>query len=105
MTRIYSHPNMAMVHLARNQLENRGIASVIQGEHAAAVVGGGAGIDAWNELWIVDAARAAEAADVLRHLIEEPAAEAVAPWTCPRCGETVEATFGVCWHCGEAHPE
>ena len=26
-------------------------------------------------------------------------------WTCPKCGEKVEAQFDVCWKCGQAKPE
>ena len=105
MQRIYSHPNGAMVHLAKNELENLGIDAVVRGEHAAAVVGAGAGIDAWNELWVVDDARAQEAAQVIERVIEGAAVETADPWPCPNCGETIEAPFDVCWNCGEARPE
>ena len=27
------------------------------------------------------------------------------PWTCPGCGEGIEAGFDVCWKCGTAMPE
>jgi hypothetical protein len=27
------------------------------------------------------------------------------PWTCPGCGEAIEAGFDVCWKCGTAMPE
>lgn len=105
MLRIYSHPDTAMVHLVKNELENRGIEALIRGEHAAAVFGGGAGIDAWTELWVVDDARAEEAAGIIKGVIEQTPLPEGEPWRCPNCGEEVEASFAVCWNCGEERPE
>ena len=105
MKRIYSHPDLGMVHLVKNELENHGIEAIVQGEHAAAVLGGGAGIDAWNELWVVDEARVKEAAEIVRRIIDEEPETDAEPWTCPNCGEDVEATFAVCWNCGTERPE
>ena len=36
----------------------------------------------------------------------EPTAQAPAgiPWTCPGCGEQVEAQFGICWKCSTPRP-
>ena len=105
MKRIYSHPDVGIVQLVKNELENRGIEAIIQGEHAAAVMGGGAGIDAWNELWVVDESRVGEAAGVVQRVIDESAKIEGEPWTCPKCGEEVEASFAMCWNCGEERPE
>jgi hypothetical protein len=42
-------------------------------------------------------------------LLGEPASEPIEalsgiPWTCPSCGEQVEAQFGACWNCGAQRP-
>ena len=106
MQKIYSHMNMAMVHLVKNELEGRGIETTVRGEHLAQVAGGGAAAEAWHELWIVDDARLVEAAGVVQEIIDQDDADAVdeEPWTCPHCGEEVEGTFAVCWNCGQARP-
>lgn len=111
MQRIYSHPDVGMVHLVKNELENRGIEAVVRGEHLAGVIGGGAGIEAWFELWVVDDARVQEAAQIVQAAIAQATEAAEGedvpgdPWTCPQCGEEIEPPFAVCWSCGQARPE
>ena len=105
MHRVYSHFNPAMVQLVKNELDMRGIESVVKGEHLAAVVGGAAGAtDAWHELWVVDEERLGEAVEVVSEVIEDDAETDAAPWTCPACGEEVDGLFAVCWNCGHKHP-
>jgi hypothetical protein len=56
------------------------------------------------ELWIIydeDFARAVELRDAWR---ATPSAE-LTPWTCPSCGETLEAQFSSCWKCGVVRGE
>ncbi len=104
MQKIYAHPDIGMVHLVRNELENRGIETMIQGEHLTGLIGGGSGIEAWVELWVVDDARIQEAMGIVRGVIEHDEVEGAAPWKCPNCGEEVEPQFAVCWNCGQARP-
>ena len=99
MQRIYSHIDGAMVHLAQNELERSGIPSVVRGQHLANIVGGGAGIDAWTELWLLDGDRLAEAEGIISRLIDEQSAPEAQPWICPSCGETVDGEFALCWNC------
>jgi len=103
MKRIYSHPNLGVVHMLKNELEHHGIETAIPGEHGAAMFTGGAAFDAW--LWIADDARLDEAAGLIQRVIEEPATHEDASWRCPTCGEEVDAPIEMCWNCGEAHPE
>jgi hypothetical protein len=104
MHKVYSHLNPALVQLVKNELEQRGIEAVVQGQHLVAIAGGGAAADAWHELWIVDVERLGEAAEVVREVIGNEAEEVPEPWTCAQCGEEVEGTFAVCWNCGYASP-
>src|SRR5258708_418494 len=51
------------------------------------------------ELWIIhdeDFAKAVELRDAWR---ATPSVE-LTPWTCPGCGEKLEAQFSSCWKCG-----
>jgi len=107
MQKIYSHMNVAMVQLVKNELENRGIETIIQGEHLVAIIGGGAPADAWYELWLVDDARLPEAARVVQDIIDEAGEERAGEesWICAECGEEVDAEFAVCWNCGQERPE
>ncbi len=104
MRKIYSHPDLGIVHLLKNELENRGILASIRGEHGAAMIGAATGIDAWTELWIADDDRVVEAVRIVQMQTDDGEAPGGEPWTCPSCGETLEAQFGACWNCGEARP-
>lgn len=101
MHKVYSHPSEAMVHLVKAELENHGIETVVRGEHAAAVMGGGAGFDAWVELWVVDEQRISEAEEIVQAVMDEEATDVSGQsWTCTRCGTVVEPQFTSCWNCG-----
>ena len=58
----------------------------------------------YPELWVIhdeDFARAAELRDAWR--ATPPTAQS--PWTCPSCGEQLEAQFTSCWKCGAIREE
>ena len=103
MKRIYCSPIGLMVGHLRNVLEAEGIRCQVRNEFLA----GGAGeippTECWPELWVerpIDYERAEK-------LIQETlAAEETLgkPWTCVRCGETLEPQFESCWNCGEHRP-
>ena len=106
MQKVYAHPDIGMVHLAKNTLANHGIEAIIKGEHLAGVAGGGsAWNEAWVELWVADDAQAVEAARIIDEATLPEGTTDEAPWTCPSCGETVEAQFAVCWNCGHEQPD
>jgi putative signal transducing protein len=42
-----------------------------------------------------------EANDILWAIKFEDASVSSAPWTCPKCGASVEEGFDACWSCGE----
>jgi len=99
MRKVYSHADFATVQLAKNELENNGIECVVLGEHLAGVAGGGAGFNAWVELWIADDEQLEAAMSIVQEFIaaaDDPQSE---PWTCPTCSEKIDAQFGECWNC------
>lgn len=103
MHRIYSNPDLAIVHLARHELQKRGIDSIVRGDNLQSV-----GVPSeWPELWLVDAGKIEEAAEIIQNVVDsyEEEEEESAPWTCPTCGEEVEPQFAVCWNCGTQKPE
>ena len=82
----------------------RELESIVRGEHLAGIIGGGAGIEAWVELWVADDAQAQRAADIVRDSLAQAEDTEASPWTCPVCGEAIEAQFAVCWNCGHEPP-
>ena len=100
MTKIYSSQNGADVHNLKNVLQARGIACEVRGEHLGAGLGELPPNQCWVELWIVDDSELEEAQTILRR----EARTTGEPWTCPSCGEDVEARFDQCWNCQGYRP-
>lgn len=104
MRLVYSHPDSAIVHLLRNELERHGIEAAVRGEHLAAVGGGGASpLEAWPGLWVADGPQLPLAIEVVRAFVDASPVEGE-PWTCAQCGESVEPAFGACWSYGAERP-
>ena len=106
MQRIYSHPDPAIVQIAASVLEGDAIETVVRGSALASVAGGGAAAsDTWTELWLVDESQLVRATEAIEAFIAENADDTSAEsWTCPACGELVEAPLAVCWSCGAHQP-
>jgi hypothetical protein len=102
MYRVYTAPELGMVHLARNLLRSNGIDCVVRGEHLGMAVGGVAPIDTWPEVWVpsVDAEAARALIDAEMSDVPDSGEE----WECDVCGEHVAAHFGLCWSCGTEAP-
>ncbi|WP_456427606.1 putative signal transducing protein [Rhodocaloribacter sp.] len=103
MRRIHLTPDIHRALLIRQALENHGIACTILGEHTsfgASAFGGM--LERRLEVWVIDAEAAKEAERVIEALFAERSDEAASPtgWTCPGCGEKIEAAFTACWRCG-----
>lgn len=104
MQRVYSAPNASMIHLLRDVLEQRGIEAVVLGESLP----GGAGELPPNETWIELHVVHDEDADLATRVVDETLQPDTngkpSTWTCPECGERMEAQFGACWNCGTTRP-
>lgn len=105
MKRVYSHPDMSVVHLVKNELENLGIEAVIRNDLSAGLLGAYVGSDNWNELWIVDDEQLPQAVRAIQVAIGPTASSEEATWTCQQCGEEIEAQFAACWNCGQERQE
>lgn len=100
MKRVFSAPNGIAVHNVKNVLEARGIACEIRGQDRVAGTGELPPIECWVELWVENDRDADEAERIIR---QESRVER-SPWTCPECGEGVEASFDQCWNCQADRP-
>ncbi len=106
MKQVYSARNEIDAHLVKGFLDEQGIESVVQGAALSAILGElPVAPDTSPSLWVrdEDLDRAIEAiagfkADAV------PAQPAADPWTCPKCGESIESQFTACWSCGETKP-
>ena len=100
MVKIYSSQNGAEVHNLKNVLETRGIECEVRGEHLGAGLGELPANQCWVELWVVNDSMVEEA----KRIIRLAASATKGPWTCPKCGEPVEANFDQCWNCQGYRP-
>jgi hypothetical protein len=100
MRKVHTSESMVEIAHLRNLLESAGIACLVRNERLAGALGEIPFVECWPELWVRQPGQALRA----RGLIEEALqpAEAAEPWTCPGCGESIEAQFGQCWSCGSA---
>lgn len=108
MHKIYAHPDTGVTHLLKNELEQNDIEAVIKGDHLAWAAGGAAANEAWYELWVEEDAQIQRALGIVHRFIQRNVVEEIEPsesWTCPNCGEEVEAQFALCWKCGHEAPE
>ncbi len=104
MRKVHTAESTIEIAHLRNVLESAGIPCVVRNDRLAGVVGEIPFVECWPELWVKDPGQALRA----RGLIDEalhphPTGR---PWTCPRCGERLEAQFAECWRCaGDTGPE
>lgn len=103
MIRVLSAQTLAEVKLAQDHLAAYGIASAVRNEFKIAALGELPWTETWPELWVESDADAARARLLLAVVSEAPDPLGP-PWTCPRCGEQVEATFVRCWQCEAQRP-
>lgn len=99
MVKLYTSADRVMLGALRTLLENQGIACLVKNE----LLGGGAGglplNDCWPEIWLHEEADLPRA----RRLLDEalrPDLSGRYGWSCPGCGESLEAQFEQCWNCG-----
>jgi hypothetical protein len=88
----------------RSALENRGIACTMRNELTSGLAPEIPITESTPELWILNDQQLPEALGILA-ILKQPAKPSGPPWTCCGCGETIEAQFDSCWHCGSQKTE
>jgi hypothetical protein len=96
MKRVFRAASLLQVAHARNLLISAGIDSELRNQYLAGALGDLPMLETWPQLWVEDAQEGA----ALRALARASAAPQGSPWTCPQCGEELEAQFTSCWRCG-----
>lgn len=101
MKLLYTSADLAAVTHLKDLLETAGITGVIKNDIPAYLTGDNAMFA--PELWIEDDSRLDEALEIKKDYLG-PQSTPGASWTCPKCGEKIEAQFDSCWKCGTARP-
>lgn len=105
MKKVFVDEMFSWVMQAKSVLEEAGIPCFIKNEFSGNVAGEVPFLETWPELWVHRNGDEIRARELLAPLRASRQAESAAPepsedWQCPRCGETNEGQFGLCWSCG-----
>lgn len=105
MTEIYRAAHPAQAHLLRGLLDAEGIDAVVIGEFGFNVRGEAPiTTDTLPRVCVINPEDAERARAIAVSFDQSGPSAPAATWTCPGCGETIEAQFGECWKCGAVRP-
>lgn len=104
MERVFTSSNPALAGLVQSVLESAGIPCLLRNHYLAGAMGELPVNECWPQVWVVDEADAPRAARLIREALPQDGG-ARPPWTCPTCGEVLEAQFRQCWQCGALPPD
>ena len=100
MKRILTSELLAEIEHFRNVLEQNDIRCIVKNEQLSGALGEVPFLECLPELWVVNDADQGTAERLLKELRNDRSATASAEWRCPKCHETNEGQFAVCWNCG-----
>jgi hypothetical protein len=98
---VFTHENSLIVGNARGLLERAGIAVVTRNEFSQGGLGELSAFDTWPELWVIADRDYQRAVTVLENALTGADESG---WSCGVCGEANDASFEVCWRCGNEVP-
>ncbi|OOG22811.1 hypothetical protein B1C78_13715 [Thioalkalivibrio denitrificans] len=99
MKRVFSASDVAAAGFIQGVLENEGIRAIVRHGLLTGAAGELPPTECWPEVWVMeddDESRAREIIEAVTAVGPEDATG----WTCPGCGEHLEAAFTQCWNCG-----
>jgi hypothetical protein len=100
MKKIFSSPDSAELELLRNMLEDAGVLCEVRNGDVSRTF---PAPPFYEELWVADE-EYAKATELVTSWAQ-PTASRAGSWTCPACGERIEAQFSSCWKCGAQRPQ
>jgi len=103
MKLLFTSADLAAVSHLKDLVESAGIPCFLNNEVTSALSGGIPQGECMPELWIDDDSRLAEALQIKKDWLAPERVKGT-PWTCPKCGEKIEAQFDSCWKCGTPRP-
>lgn len=106
MRRVFTAYDIGQVRYVHDVLQSEGFAVMMRNVDLMHGAGELPATEVWPEVWVHNDEDAPEALERIKAIGEEMRAQADEPnWTCPGCGESIEAQFDACWKCGTEHPE
>ena len=108
LTVVYEAGSSGEAYLVRDMLIDNGIHAVVMGEYSESAPIAPITDGPTVHVRATDRERALELVEQFEQdtVHEDDETEAVPgpPWTCPKCGESVDANFQVCWNCETERP-
>lgn len=104
LVRLATFENAGEAHCLRIALEEQGIQATVANEGAMSNIGAtlfGPISAIFIEVMVLESDT--EQALLVKNGLVMADEEAIPEWTC-KCGETVDAGFGVCWSCSKPYP-
>jgi hypothetical protein len=97
--RLYQARDRIEAQFLRDYLDRHLIEATILGDYLSGAAGE-LPLDIYPAVWVMHDEDVPRAETLLARFLQEQAADDGVPWTCPGCGERVEAGFDLCWNCG-----
>jgi len=97
MLKIYSAGNITDAYLVQSLLAEADIKTQVLNEYAQGGVGELSFTQAYPELWLINAADATQARDIIDKFEQQE--DPVGSRPCPSCGENNPDSFEICWRC------
>ncbi len=96
---VFSYWDRLQAALLKEILAAEGIDCIVRNDQLSSAVGEIPFVECCPELWVIDSDTYPRAKLLLNAWLKKSTPED-GYWTCPRCGEQVQAHFGACWSCG-----
>jgi len=103
MKKIYGSHDPILVAQLREVLEANHIACLTRNDFLLGAAGELPPTECWPEIWVLEDFQAEQARELVQAFLQA-AEQPARPWTCPGCGEQVDAPFSQCWRCGFERP-
>ena len=103
MKKVFTGADPVLVGHIRSILEAEGIEIFVKNEHLSGGIGELPAIECWPELWVKEDRDADRAELLIQEVRAQSGVESTSStWTCPACGEVLEAQFTECWRCSDS---
>ena len=100
--RVFTSSDPVLAGLVHSVLEAAGIPCLLRNQYLTGALGELPVNECWPQVWVIDEHDAPRARRLVDETVPRDGAQGAA-WTCPGCGEHLEAQFRQCWQCGACH--
>jgi hypothetical protein len=99
MRRLYQARDRIEAQFLLDFLDRHLITATMLGDYLSGAAGE-LPLDIYPTVWVMQDDDLPRAREILALFLEQPGSDGETPWSCPDCGEAVEAGFELCWNCG-----